>query len=426
MKKTLFTNATIIDCTGAEPIPRGQMLIEDDRIAAVGRTVAEALCEHAETVDVSGTYIMPGLMNCHVHVLCDRKSKQGIAAMATAHPTRTTLKALENMRTLLDGGVTYFRDVGGTHEIDIELRNAIREGWLMGPEFQCSGYPLVMTGGHGWQIGRECDGETEVMRAARNQIKRGADWIKLMATGGYGTPGVTPNTVQLTRRELAAAVEVAHNANKKTAAHVTGLAGIENAVGAGIDSLEHAEIFATDDPARVDRIIETMRRQGTFVIPTLSCFFRDFIQLFGITGQPTEEYLHARILRQPWFLNNPNHGPMQYYSVWDGVRSLQTYHRNGVKIAAGNDAGLDSVGFEMLPMELKFMRIAGLSPMETLMAATHNAAELMGLSERYSTLEAGKKADFLIVNADPLENPDALYNLHSVYKAGRLHGAFAA
>ena len=106
---------------------------------------------------------------------------------------------------------------------------------------------------------------------------------------------------------------------------------------------------------------------------------------------------------------------------WDGVRSLQTYHRSGVKIAAGSDAGLDSVGYEMLPMELKFMRIAGLSPMETLMAATRNAAELMGLSERCGTLEAGKKADFLIVNADPLENPDALYQLHSVYKAGRRH-----
>jgi len=301
--------------------------------------------------------------------------------------------AVSNAKKYLKAGVTYVKDMGAPNFINIDIRDAVNSGLIEGTRILASGKCLTMTGGHGWQMGRECDGADEVRKAAREQLRAGADFLKIMATGGVMTPGVEPGSPQLNQDEIEAAVIEAHKVGKKISTHAQGATGIKNAVLAGVDSVEHG-IYLTDE------IIEAMLKRGTYLVPTLNAPY--FIVENGIeAGIP--DYMVEKSKRV----------------IEDHVRSFQRAKAAGVKIAMGTDGSTPFNGPEKTAFELSLMIKAGLTPMEAIAASTKSAAELLGVDKDFGTLEAGKTADFIVLNEDPLLNIDTLMNVAEVYKDGK-------
>ncbi len=388
----LFKGFRLIDGTGKEPVENAYMLVEDDRILKIGEVDELKSTNGLVEVDLQGKTVMPGLINSHVHITMEPIGDP-TSLMAKESQSKTALRGVANLRKHLLSGTTFFRDVGAGYGIDFALRDAVNEGLIQGPQFLAAGRCLTMTGGHGWFIGREADGVDELRKAAREQLKAGADVIKIMATGGVMTKGVEPGSPQLSMEEMAAAVEEAHKAGKKTATHAQGTQGIKNAVLAGIDSVEHG-IFLDDE------VVQLMVNRGTYLVPTLVAPY--FI---------VENGLEAGI---------PKHAVDKANYVMDYHKeSFKKAYKAGVKIAMGTDAGTPFNFHDKAPYELKLMVECGMSPMDAIVSSTKNSADLLGVLENYGTLEEGKYADFLVLNENPLENLDTLFELDEVYKLGK-------
>jgi imidazolonepropionase-like amidohydrolase len=256
-----------------------------------------------------------------------------------------------------------------------------------------SGKVLCMTGGHGYFMGREVDGPEEVRKGAREQLKAGADVIKVMATGGVMTPGIEPGSEQLTYAELQAAIEEAQKAGKLTATHAQGTTGIKNAVRAGIDSVEHG--FYLDSEA-----IGMMLEQETFFVPTLAA-------LYHIIEGGLESGIPAFVVEKAKRASDAQ------------LESVQRAYAAGVQIAAGNDGGTPFNSADNLVSELEQLVAACLSPAEALEAAHATAAKLLRMADRIGTVEPGKLADLVVLDADPLADISAVRQVHMVFKAGQ-------
>ncbi len=252
------------------------VLVEGDKISAVGSQKdlesGEAL---GEVIDLSGKYVLPGLINSHAH-LCMPADGTPLTAFHTETNEIWLLTAARNARKALMSGVTTVRDCGDRDGLIFQLRSAIEKGLAEGPRIILSGPFLTMTGGHAYQEGKEVDGVEEMVKAVRQSFKEGSDFIKVMATGG-GTPGTYPEFASFSVPELSAAVETAHRIGKTVAAHCRGIPGICNAIEAGIDHIEHAcfelpEFVLQFDPAIADR----MAASGIYVTPTIQCY-RDMV-----------------------------------------------------------------------------------------------------------------------------------------------------
>ncbi|MCI8511563.1 MAG: amidohydrolase family protein, partial [Lachnospiraceae bacterium] len=276
---TLFTHADVLDVLGNTVLPECSILVESGMIREIGRELTAPT--DARVVDLRGETLLPGLFNCHVHICFD----------AGANPDRTlpdaafTIRALDNLKTLLDSGVTYIRDAGSPNHIDAVIHDAQLKGQILSPGMQTAGKCICMTGGHGHTSGREADGPDDCRKAAREQLKAGANWIKLMATGGVMTKGVEPGSAQLTEEELSAAIEEAHKAGAKTFTHAQGMEGIKNALRAGIDSVEHG--FYMDDWC-----FSFMKEHDVFYVPTLAAPY--WIKQYG-TKAGIAEYVVKKV-----------------------------------------------------------------------------------------------------------------------------------
>jgi imidazolonepropionase-like amidohydrolase len=243
--------ARIIDGTGAEPVRGRAVVVEGGTITAV---VDEARAPRGRGIDLAGHTLLPGLINCHVH-LCFGAEADPVRPMREESLAMTAVKALLRARLTAEAGVTTVRDLGGRDYAEMAVRRAIQEGLVAGPRIVAAGRPVCMTGGHGHFLAREADGPDDARKAVREQLKAGADVIKLIATGGVMTPGVEPGSPQLTRDEMRAAIEEARKAGRRTAAHAMAATGISDAIAAGITSIEHG-VFLTDE------IVAHMRRDG--------------------------------------------------------------------------------------------------------------------------------------------------------------------
>ncbi len=391
-KKMLFKGFRLIDGNGGEPIENAYMLIVDSKIEKIGSIDEKGNIEGAAEIDLKGKTVMPGLINSHVHITMEPIGDP-TSLMARESQSKTALRGVANLRKHLLAGTTFFRDVGAGYGIDFALRDAVNEGLIQGAQFLAAGRCLTMTGGHGWFIGREADGVDEMRKAAREQLKAGADLIKIMATGGVMTKGVEPGSPQLSMEEMAAAIEETHKAGKKAATHAQGTQGIKNAVLAGIDSVEHG-IFLDDE------VIQLMVERGTYLVPTLVAPY--FIVKNGIEA------------------GIPKHAVDKANYVMDYHReSFKKAHKAGVKIAMGTDAGTPFNLHDKAPYELKLMVECGMSPMEAVVSSTRGSADLLGILDNYGTLEEGKYADFIILNENPIDNLDTLFEIDEVYKLGK-------
>ncbi len=369
-----YINANVIDAVG--PAFHGHVVTEGARIVEVGPGEAPPARPGEETVDLGGRSLLPGLIDCHVHLTMEATAAPTLYRGANDHLVGMMRAARNALRTL-HGGITTVRDCGTPAGIDFALRQAAAEGLAITPRLVLSGQALCMTGGHGRQLlGMEVDGDDAMRKAARPQIKAGADNVKVIATGGILTPGASIGSPQLSVEEMRAAVDEAHNAGKTSAAHAHGTQGIKNAVRAGIDSVEHGYFIDQEG-------IELMLDRGTFLVAT-SAAVRNVVSHGLEAGISGDSFAKAS-------------------SAIDAhVAGFRKAHAAGVRMAMGTDSGVPFTRHGRNLEELVHLVEMGMTPMEAIQTATIQSAALLALADRIGSIEPGKLADLVVVDGDPL------------------------
>ena len=372
----------LYDGSLAPPRRNADLTIEDGRIAEIRDASGE--------FDLEAACVTPGLVNAHAHLEANGEPDTMAAVLATT-PTQRMLRAAENAAKALAAGVTTLRDLGASERLAIDLRDAIGAGRVPGPRISAAGNVLCMTGGHGWFIGRAVDGPWDARKAVREQRWYGADCIKLIATGGVLTKGAVPGIAQLSEEEMQAACLEAHHHGMRVAAHAIGTDGINNALRAGVDSIEHGHMLDDDS-------IALFKSRGAYLVPTLTA--------------PTCILEHAGDGSQPDFVVRKAREVNAHM-----VESIKRAFEMGVKIAGGSDAGTPYNYHENYAYEVELMhRLLGMTPQAALHAATAVAAELIGLHR--GVLEPGEPADLLLLDRDAGEDVRALARPRAVVKAG--------
>lgn len=364
----------------------------DGAVAVAGAVVLEAgpadeverRHRGAETIDLGDVTILPGLIDAHVHLGFDGGADP-VGRMTASTDPELLVRMLRSARELLSVGVTTVRDMGARSHLDGVVRDAIRRGDAAGPRVVAAGPPLTPTGGHCWFMGGETDGADAVRARVRDHRKRGADVIKVMATGGYMTPGFGPRNRQYTDDEIVAAVDEAHRLGMRVAAHAHGVAGIRQAVEAGVETLEHCSFLHPDGRVAWDEELgDLIVAAGAFVAPTVHLLHRAVTESRDGAFVPLVGQLHAA----------------------------------GAKVVASTDAGVDNVPHWAFTASLDVMQTLGMAPADVLTAATATAAEALGLDGVTGRIQPGLAADLIAVAGDPLTSLEALDELVLVVADG--------
>jgi imidazolonepropionase-like amidohydrolase len=406
-----IVGGTVFDAVRGEVLRNGVVCIEEDRITAVGPASAISLGgRDVSVIDAAGLFVMPGMLDCHVHLLSSGAADYAMRGLKELLPY-TAIRGAANARILLEMGYTTVRDVGALGYGNIALRQAIDDGLVPGPRIFAAGHALSVPGGHGdsyyrpeVQVRRDglINGADEARRAVRDLVKMHADVIKLLVTGGVMTDGSDVGLLQWTADELQAAIGQAHQLGRRVAGHCHGAAGVKEAIRAGLDTVEHGTLL--DEEA-----IALMQQHGTYYVPTL-------VAPFHICAGGTASGIPAYAVEK-------SHLVMDRHK-----ESVRQAHEMGVKIAMGTDCGtpFNTAGKNALEVELLTQN--GLLPAEALMATTRVAAEAIGIDDRVGTLAPGKWADVSVVEGDPLANIGVLQQAERiawVIKAGRIVKAAA-
>ncbi|QLG63023.1 metal-dependent hydrolase family protein [Halorarum salinum] len=378
----LLRELSLLDRDGGR---RGDLRIVDGELAAVGDL--EPWRDEA-VLDLRGTVALPGLVDAHVHFsLSGERTVDEVVSMTDAE---LALVEARNARKTLEAGVTGVRAMGA-RGVDVRVRDRIDAGDVPGPRTVANCRSITATGGHGHHLGREIDGPDDARRAVREGAKRGAEFVKFMATGGVTTPGTDPDAVALTDDELDALVDEAHRRGMHAATHAHGAAGVKAAVHAGVDTVEHGTFL--DDEA-----IDLLLREDVTLVPTLSAPYHIVRNVDAATAdvrRKTERVYERHI-----------------ESFRDAVEA-------GVRIAGGTDAGTPFNVHGANAAEVEFMTEYGMEPLAAIDAMTATAADTIGLAGA-GTLEPGTHADLLLCDGDPTEDPTALNDPAVVLKGGEV------
>lgn len=392
----------LIDGSG-RLIEPATVIVRDTKIYAAGPSRTIAIPRGATRVNGRGLTLLPGLVDCHVH-LCWRGEADVVKATEQETATETLLKASRSAAHTLEAGVTTVRDLGSRDHLIFALKKAIEKGLTPGPRIIGAGLAICMVGGHLRRvIAREVEGAEQVRHVVREQIEAGAEVIKVIASGGVLTPGTSPDQPQLTPEELRSAVEEAARAGRKVAAHAHGASGMKNAIHAGAHSIEHATLM--DDEAAA-----LFEKHAVYMVPTLSALAKTGACRHGC-GIPDDALDKAKAMTK-------RH-----------QRSFRQAHQRGLLIAMGTDAGTPFNYHGDNAQELERMVALGMSPMEAILTSTAAAARLIGLEAQIGTIVPGKEADLLLVQGNPLRRIEVLRDrsrLVGVMQAGRfVAGALA-
>ncbi|MDP8922917.1 MAG: amidohydrolase family protein [Chloroflexota bacterium] len=395
-----YRAARVFDGTSGPVREHAVVLHDEGRIVGVA-PAAEAPLD-AQVVDLGDLTLLPGLIDAHVHLIWDGARAQPEPLRQSESVPKGTIRAVRHAADTLACGTTTVRDVGCPDGVSVALRDAIDEGIVPGPRLLVAGAPIVMTGGHCHAMGIEVDGPVEARRAARLQLKAGADLIKILATGGvYGLRHDEPWSPQLSLEEMRAAVEEVKNAGRVAAIHAEGQQGITNAIEAGADTIEHCNQLTPE-------LAGLMAARGIVMVPTLAWFFGVAEAEPGPTF-PEEYVRKGRVMAEA------------------SARSIGLALEAGVKIAAGTDTGAPLVPHNSARRELELLVHLGMTPARALVAATRSAAEALRLEKVVGTLEPGRYADLIAVGGDPTRDIHALYDLRLVVKGGVvIHDRIAA
>ncbi len=390
----------ILDVKTGNMLSGQAIVIEGDKIVSVGSAADAKLSPATQTIDLPNATVLPGLIDAHTHLTFD-PANLGYEGLGISYP-REALIGARNARVTLEAGFTTVRNVGAGGYSDVALRDAINAGDVPGPRMLVSGPAMGITGGHcddnllapqfhATELG-VADGVDAVRHKVRENIKYGADLIKICATGGVMSKGDDPNASQYTREEMKAIVEEAHRLRRKVAAHAHGAEGVSWASDAGVDSIEHGHLM--DDSS-----IATLKKNGTYIVPTL--YLMDW----------NRENLGKR--------NAPDYVVRKMQAVSAvGQDTLKKAFAAGVKVAFGTDAAVYPHGLNAHEFAV-YVRL-GMSPLQAIQTATIHGADLLGWSSKIGTLEAGKWADLIAVEGDPLKDVTTLERVKFVMKSGEV------
>ena len=388
----------LIDGTGRAPLANPIVLIRHGRIEAVhsGALSELGLEEEVEVIEDPASTILPGLIDAHVHLAFRSElpsSPEIINHLLASSQEMMGMQILSNAQDALRAGITTVRDCGARGLSVLEVRDAIRAGVVAGPRILACGMPVTTTAGHLHWCGLEADGVNEVRKAARWLIKSGADFIKVMSTGGGMTPGSNSLRAQYSVEELAAIAQEAHRLGKHVAAHANGTEGIRNSVRAGIDGIEHCHWRTMEGEDYDPEVVAQMVEQGTFLDKNL--------HVISARGLPVPEV-----------------------EIWvEKARDALSRHRQmiaaGVRLVLCTDAGGPHNGFDTLPWVVALARrLLDIEPMQAIVSSTSLPALELGLQDEIGTIEPGKRADLILVKGNPLEDLFCLTRVEKVFKDG--------
>jgi imidazolonepropionase-like amidohydrolase len=395
----------LIDGVSRVPRHHVSILIHDQKIESVQDDFVAPAGAHV--IDLSKATVLPGLIDCHVHVTGAGVSLADRVSLTAAD---MALVGSANARQALYAGFTTLRNVGADYGSDVALKKAIDAGIVPGPRLWISREPLGPTGGHSdptngmqpdinnaqWQ-GRVIDSPEEGIRAVREHRKYGADLIKIMPSGGVGSIGDDPARQLMTNEELKAIIETAHTLGMKVAAHAHGKAAIDAAVRLGVDSIEHGS-YADSESYKL------MKEHGTYLVPTV------------LVAQRISELARTH----PEKMATPEMAAKILPIAPRMLKNLADAHKAGVKIAFGTDATGGSIRFGELAKEFSVMVAAGMTPMDAIIAATANAADLIGAADKVGSVRPGRFADLIAVSSDPLTDITNLAHVSFVMKGGTI------
>jgi imidazolonepropionase-like amidohydrolase len=402
---TVVRAGWLIDGSGAEPQRDVTVAIEGGIITRVdtGREMPRG----ATVLDLGDYTVMPGLINAHTHTMLPGDGTP-FAQWMELPDELLLLQAHANALTALHSGVTTIRDCGGKGAIMFRLRDAIRAGIVSGPRFILSGYPLTITGGHCRYFGGEVDGPEAMRTAARLLLKEGADFIKIMASGG-GTVDTYAQFPSYAVAEMRAAIDEAHAIGKLASCHCIATASIERALDAGTDHIEHCSFMAPDTIWRYDeRVARRVADAGVYVTATLQVMVDSMAIMQERYAQGIATPQEAQIVTLTPRRNE------------ESIANIRHLHELGVPIVAGNDAGWRYTGFDDFHEELALLVRAGMTPLEAIHAATGRAAKACQLDGVAGTVAVGCAADLLAVRGDPATDLTALQSPAMVLQAGRI------
>ncbi len=394
--RTLVRTGHLLDVkTGAEPAAQ-TIIVTGDRITAIAPTASPPKQPGDIEIDLTKYTVMPGLIDVHTHLTMANNFDPYFELSMT--PAKEGIIGVENAKVTLEAGFTTVRNVGADDFADVALRDEINAGRVPGPHMQVSGPILGITGGHAdenllpWEYHVHsqgvADGIPAVQHQVRENIKYGADLIKIAATGGVLSKGDDPQASQYTLEEMQAIVADAHRLGRKVAAHAHGAQGILWATEAGVDSIEHGSYLN-------DEGIAAMKKHGTYLVPT--AYLIDWMQQYG----------NLPLIYQQ---------KMKDVSAVEKANAIKAI-RAGVKIALGTDAAVYPHGLNAHELDV-YVNQFGMSPLAAIQTGTINAADLMGWTDRVGIIEPGRYADIIATEADPLKDVRILQHVNFVMKSG--------
>jgi imidazolonepropionase-like amidohydrolase len=403
----------LLDRPGQTPRGASTVVIRNGRVEAIRDGFAADGFAGATVIDLRERYVLPGLIDSHVHLESDRAGQEGLVESMTSTDAYLAYQALANARKTLDAGFTTVRNLGDERGVTLALRDAIASGALAGPRIIDAGTGISTTSGHGDRTlslaphiaehlseANLCDGPESCRRAVRAQVRRGVDVIKIMTTGGVNSRIGAGLGKQMFDDEARALIEAAHLYGKKVAVHAHGADGINLALKHGADSIEHGTLID-------DESIKLFLKNGAYYVPTLST----------VNG-----YLE-RLAKDPNAYPPAVREKIEWRIQITGKALALAYPR-GVKIAFGTDAGVSKHGRNADEFELMVKH--GMTPAAAIKAATLNAADLLGIAAEAGSIEPGKRADLIAVSGDPLSDVTVLKRVSFVMKDGVVHKRQAA
>jgi imidazolonepropionase-like amidohydrolase len=395
-KRTLVRAGHVLDVKTGKLADAQTIVVVGDTIQSIGPTASVSAAAGDTVVDLGGMTVMPGLIDVHTHITMNTDFDP--YRELTNTDAKEAINGVVNARTTLMAGFTSVRNVGASGYTDVDLRDAINAGQVAGPHMLVSGPAMGITGGHCddnllpvsyHQVGDGvADGIAAVQQKVRQNIKYGADLIKICATGGVLSKGDDPQASQYTLEEMQAIVADAHRLGRKVAAHAHGAQGILWATEAGVDSIEHGSYIN-------DAAIAEMKKRGTYLVPTL--------------------YL------EDWIVEKGNLPAFYHQKMVDvsavAKQNIKRAMQAGVKIALGTDAAVYPHGLNAHELDV-YVDQMGMTPLAALQSATVNAADLMGWTAKTGTLEPGKWADIIAVEKNPIDDVRVLQDVKFVMKGG--------